>query len=264
MSGNNKEREGRSNLKQYVYVVRQLASREIKHGNASKRLGHFWNVINPLVTMFSMVLIFGTAFHRDIREFIPYVFTGVIIYSFYNSSMSGSLKALSGNKALLIRTKIPRNLLVIEKVYVSFVRLLFSLVGYAAALIITKTAISPHIALVPVMLALSIIIMLGIGKMLAVINVYFADISYFYKLIMRLVFFASALFYNAEKLSPAMQQVIMYNPIYLSISFARTCILYHSFPEPVIWIRLMVYAAVTYLLGSLIFKKGSQDVVAKL
>lgn len=251
-------------LKQYWYVIRQLASREIKHGNSSKKLGQLWNIINPIISMITMTFIFAAVFHRDLREFTPYVFTGIIIYGFYNNSMEGSLRALSGNKSLLLRTKIPKNLLVIEKVYVSFIRMLFSLVGYVIVLFFTGVVITPHIAFLPVMIILSIFIMLGIGKILAVVNVYFADISYFYKIVMRLVFYASALFYNAEHLSPVMQQIIMFNPIYLSITFARACILYNGVPAPGIWIRLAVYAAIAYIIGTIVFRKGSQDVVAKL
>jgi len=264
MSDENMKTSYSSDFKQYIYVVRQLASRELKQGNSSKKLGQLWNVINPFVSMITMSLIFGAVFHRDIKEFIPYVFTGIIIFGFYDRSMGGAMRALSGNKALLIRTKIPKNLLVIEKVYVSFLQMLFALVGYVIVLIVVGTRVTPHIALVPIMILLSIMIMIGIGKILAVINVYFADISYFYKIIMRFVFYSSALFYHAERLSPAMQQVIMFNPIYLSITFARACILYNGVPAIGIWIRLIVYAVVIYIVGSLIFKKGSQDIVAKL
>lgn len=264
MSDNNIHTEEGSSFKQYIYVVRQLAARELKHGNSSKKLGQLWNIINPIISMITMSIIFGAIFKHDLKEFIPYVFTGTIIYGFYDRSMGGAMNSLSGNKTLLIRTKIPKNLLVFEKVYVSFIQMLFALVGYVAALIITGTKITPHIAFLPIMIILSIIIMVGIGKILAVINVYFADISYFYKIIMRFVFYASALFYHAEKLSPAMQQVIMFNPIYLSITFARACILYNGVPAFGIWIRLVIYAVVIYIIGSLIFKKGSQDVVARL
>ena len=247
-----------------MYVVRQLASREIKHDNSSSKFGQLWNILNPVIAMLTMSFIFAAVFHNDLRTFVPFCFTGTIIFGFYDRSMSGALKALSGNKTLLIRTKIPKNILVFEKVYVSFIQMLFALVGHAIARIITGTRITPHIALVPVMIVLSIMVMVGIGKILAVLNVYFADISYFYKVIMRFVFYSSALFYNAERLSPAMQQIIMFNPIYLSITFARSCIIYNSFPSPEIWIRLIIYAVVTYIIGTLIFNKGSQDVVAKI
>ena len=264
MGDNYYEAEKNNRFKNYFYVVRQLASRDIKRGNSSKKLGQIWNIINPIISMIVMSVIFGFVFKRELRTFMPYVFTGTIVLGFYDRSMGGSLNALVGNKMLLIRTKIPKNLLVIEKIYVSFVQMLFALVGYVAVLIITGTHISPHIALIPILIVLSVFILLGIGKILAVLNVYFADISYFYKILMRFVFFSSAVFYSAENLSPAMQQVIMFNPIYLAITFVRACVLYNGVPAFGIWIRLIIYAVVLYIIGAIVFKKGSQDVVAKL
>ena len=261
--GNDKEKE-RSDIRQYIYVVRQLASKEIRRGNTSKTLGQLWNIINPIVYMMTLSLVFGFISHRDIKTMVPYVFTGIIVFNLYDGGMGGSLNALIGNKNLLIRTKIPKNILVIEKVYVALIRTGFSLIGYIAALIITQTRITPHIALLPIMLFLSLVIIIGMGKILAVINVYFADISYFYKILMRFVFFASAIFYDADRLSPAMQKVIMFNPVYLSTTFARACILYNGVPALGIWIRLAIYAAVIYIVGVIVFKKGSQDVVAKM
>ena len=258
------DKKNKGQLKQYWFVLRRLASREIKRGGSSKKLGQIWNILTPVIHMITMTIIFGAAFHRDYREFAPYVFTGTIIFGFFDQSMRGSLGALSGNKALLIRTKIPKNLFVLEKIYVSFAHMLFALVGYVAIIIFTGTHITPHIALLPVMIFFSVFFLLGIGKVLAVINVYFADISYFYRIVIRIVFYASAIFYDAERLSPAMQQIILFNPIYLAINIARTCILHNTFPDPGIWIRLIIYSVAAYIAGSLVFGKGSQDVVAKL
>lgn len=252
------------NFKQNWFVLRQLASREIKHGNSSKWLGQMWNILTPFVSMITMAVLFAFVFKQDIKVFMPYVFTGTIIYGFYDDAMGGAMRSLSGNKTLLIRTKIPENLYVIEKIYVALIRMSFSLVGYVIILIITQTPVGPFLALAPVGIIFAIFISMGIGKILAVINVYFADISYFYKIIMRLVFYASAIFYHLDKAAPAMRMVIGNNPVYLTIHFERACILYNHMPEPLVWIKLAIFAASLYIVGSLIFRKGSQDVVAKL
>lgn len=265
MAGNNTEKsEKKARLKQYIFVIRQLASREIKRGNTSKMLGQMWNILTPFISMLTMAVLFAFVFHRDIVTYMPYVFTGTIVYGFFNSGMNGCMHSLSGNKNLLIRTKIPKNLLTIEKVYVALIHMAFSLVGYVAILIITGTRVGPAVALAPVGIVFAIFIILGIGKILAVINLYFADISYFYQVIMRLVFYGSALFYEADRLSPVVQKVVGFNPIFLTITFERSCILYNQIPEPMIWIKLIIYAVVIYLIGTAVFNKGSQDAVAKL
>ena len=257
---NNKKTEH----KQYLYVIRQLARREIKHSNSSKYLGQFWNILTPFISMITMAVIFAFVFKSDIREFMPYVFTGTIVYIFYDTAMSGAMRSLSGNKTLLIKTKLPVNLFVFEKIYVALIRMSFSLVGYVVILIVTGTMVGPFLALAPVGIIFAIFISLGIGKILAVINVYFADITHFYVVIMKLVYYASALFYKVERASPAMQLVIGNNPIYLTIHFERACILYNRMPEPQVWIKLIIYSVAIYIVGTLIFRKGTQDVVAKL
>lgn len=265
MKENQSSEQKKSRLKQDFFVIRQLSSKEIKRGNASKNLGQLWNVVTPIVSMITLTIIFATVFkHDDVGSFATFVFTGTILFGFYDKGMGSAMGALSGNKSLLIRTKIPKNLLVIEKVYVAFIYMLFSLVGYVIVIIFTRTPVGPTAFLALVVGALSFIIILGIGKILAVINVYFADISYLYRVAMRLVFYGSGIFYSASRLSPVMQQIVSFNPIYLSISFARSCILYNEIPAADVWIKLIIYAAGFYIAGTLIFNKGSQDVVAKL
>ena len=264
MSDNNRGSDKKNKLKQYFFVVRQLAAKEIKHENSSKKFGQIWNILLPFVQMITMAVLFAFVFQKDIKEFMPYVFTGTIVYGFYNNAMSGCLKALSANKGLLIRTKIPKNLFVAEKVYAAFIRMLFSLVGYVIILIVTGTTVGPLVVLAPVGILFAVFISAGIGKILAVINVYFADISYFYKILMKLVFYGSAIFFQVERASPAVQSIMGFNPIYLTICFERNCILYNQISEPLIWVKLIIYSIVIFLIGSVVFKKGSQDVVAKL
>lgn len=260
-----KKTDRRSQLKQYIFVIRQLASKELKHGNASKNLGQMWNILMPTVSMLTLGILFAFVFKRDIKNFLPYVYTGTIIFALYRGGMRGCMGSLSGNKGLILKTKIPKNLFIIEKVYVSLVRMGFSLVGYVIMLIATGTKVGPTAFLAPVGICFAIFIIIGIGKILAVVNVYFADIKYFYDIIMsRLIFYGSALFYDVDRLSPVMQKILGYNPIYLTIYFERSCILYNYVPEPMVWLKLAVFSAVLFVIGNIVFNKGSQDVVAKL
>ena len=71
-----------------------------------------------------------------------------------------------------------------------------------------------------------LVMMLGIGKMLAVINVTFADITYFYKIFTLFLMYGSAIFYRVDRLPLTMQKVMtILNPLYIVISIARECIM---------------------------------------
>lgn len=76
-----------------------------------------------------------------------------------------------------------------------------------------------------------LVMMLGIGKMLAVINVTFADITYFYKIFTLFLMYGSAIFYRVDRLPLTMQKVMtILNPLYIVISIARECIMERAYP----------------------------------
>ena len=118
--------------------------------------------------------------------------------------------------------------------------------------------------LVPVDIAICLVMIIGIGKILAVINVFFADIEYFYHILMLLFMYGSAIFYSTDGMAPAVQMVMSVNPIYIAISIARICVMDGYAPGPMLWVKLVCYAVGFYLLGTFIFNRGTQDIVAEL
>lgn len=250
--------------RQYMFVIRQLARRDVKKGNSSAFLGQMWNVINPFIYMITMVIIFSVVFNNHIPNFPVYVLTGTIIFSLYKSGTTGAMKSMVANKKFLVRTRIPKNIFVVEKVYVALINMLYSMIGYVILIIVTGVSPNLFMFLVPLDIAISLVMILGIGKILAVINVYFADIEYFYRILMLLFMYGSALFYTMDRMAPAAQMVISFNPIYIAITIVRTCVLDGQAPDSMLWVKLGCYAAGFYIFGTFVFKKGTQDIVAKL
>lgn len=249
---------------QYMFVIRQLAKRDIKRGNTSAILGQLWNIINPFIYMITMVIIFSAVFKNNIPNFPVYILTGTIIYTLFDSGTVGAMGSLVSGKSFILKTRIPKNIFVIEKVYVAFINMLYSLIGYVILLIVTGVTPNPFMLLVPLDIAICLVMIMGLGKILAIINVYFADIEYFYKILMLLFMYGSAIFYSTSGLAPAAQVVMSFNPIYIAITIARICVMDGYAPGPMLWVKLICYAVFFYLIGSLVFKKGTQDIVAKL
>lgn len=111
---------------------------------------------------------------------------------------------------------------------------------------------------------LLLVMMTGIGKILAVINVTFADITYFYKIFTLFLMYSSAIFYHITRLSPTMQNFMLINPLYIVITIARKCMMECAFPDWKMWVILGLYAAGCYLAGTVYFNKKIENIVAKL
>ena len=253
-------------LRQNWFVIQQLKKREKQRSLSSTFMGELWEIINPLINMIVMVLVFGKMFGgNDFNQFPLYVLTGTTLYGLFTSGTTMCLQALMGNKNFLIKTQLNRNVYVIQKILLAFRNFLFSLMIYA--FVIALYRISPSVTwllFIPDVF-LMLIMMLGIGKILAVINVTFADITYFYKIFTLFLMYGSAIFYRLDRLSPAMQKIMtIVNPLYTVIAIARECIMERIFPDWKLWVIVSVYAGGCYLVGSVYFNRKIEDIVAKM
>ena len=110
-----------------------------------------------------------------------------------------------------------------------------------------------------------LIMMVGIGKILAIINVTFADITYFYKIFTLFLMYGSAIFYRIDRLSPTMQKVMtILNPLYTVILIARESVMENSWPNSKLWVIVGAYAAICYVIVTILFDRKIEDIVAKV
>ena len=253
-------------LRQNMFVIHQLVERDKKRSLSSTFMGELWEVINPLINMVVMVLVFGKMFGGgNAGRFPLYVLTGTTIYSLFTSGTTMCLNALMGNQNFLIKTQLSKNVYVIQKILLAFRYFLFSLMIYV--FVLTLYQIHPSITwllFIPDIL-LMLIMMLGIGKILAIINVTFADITYFYKIFTLFLMYGSAIFYRVDRLPVAMKKCMtILNPLYTVISIARECMMERVYPNWKLWMIIGAYAGSFYLVGTVIFNRKIEDVVAKI
>ena len=79
-----------------------------------------------------------------------------------------------------------------------------------------------------------------------------------------MLMYGSALFYRLDRLAPYVQDVMIINPIYISITIARVAIIDRTSPTFSMWIVMMVYAILCYVVGTYVFNKESDNIVARL
>lgn len=252
-------------LKQKIFVIQQLIQRDQKHNISSTFMGELWEIINPLVNMVVMVLVFGKMFGNGSDRLFPlYVLTGTTIYNLFTSGTNMCLNALSGNKNFLIKTQIKKNIYVLEKVLFAFRNFLFSIIIYIFVLVIYR--ISPNwtwLYIIPDIFLL-LVMMQGVGKLLAIINVSFADITYFYKIFTLMLMYGSAIFYRVERMAPYVRKAMIINPIYTAITIAREAIMDKKIPTSTMWLVMIGYAVLCYVIGTYVFEKKSDHIVARL
>lgn len=254
----------RDRIRQYLFVIRELVSREIKRKYARSTLGIIWSVLNPLLTMAVMSLIFSTIFKRNIVNFPIYYLTGSILWSLFTESTNHALTALVDNKSLLIKVKLPMLVFPLARSCTALANLGYSMVAYIIMLVVFRIKPNIYMPLIFVFAAGLFLFSLGMGYILSILYVIFGDIKYLYGVLLHVWMYLSAIFYPVSRTAPIMQAIIKRNPVYNYIACARQCVMEGRLPSADQWARCFIWSIGVYILGRLYFNRMKNRVLQKI
>ncbi len=241
-----------------------MTGREIKRKYARSVLGIIWSVLNPLLSMVVISMVFSTMFRRSIQNFPIYYLTGQIFWTLFQTSTTASMTALVDNRSLLLQAKLPKQVFMLSRIYTALVNFAYTCIAYVLMLLVFQVPLNPAMPLFFVAVILMVLFSMGIGYALATAYVFFADIRYLYGVFLTFLMYLSAIFYPVDALPEAMQRVIGVNPVYVMIAFARQSILEGTVPEPIEWVKALVWSIGSLVVGLLIFKTNENKVMQKL
>lgn len=251
-------------MKQYIFVITQLVSREMKRKYARSSLGIIWSVLNPLLSMAVISFVFSQMFARNIENFPIYYLTGSLLWSLFTGATNAAMTTLVDNKSLLIKTKLPMEIFPLTRTITSLVNFGYSMIAYIIMLFIFQIPFQFYMPLFFLYAIGLFFFSLGVGYLLSVLYVYFGDIKHLYSVLLSLLMFMTAIFYPVEATPVEVQSIIKANPIYNYISSARKCILDATFPNTEEWIRMIVWSVGMYAFGKIVFKKMQNKVFQKI
>lgn len=250
--------------KQYWFVIRQLTQKEIKRKYSRSKLGVLWSILNPLLHMIVMSAIFSTIFKHNIDNYPIYFLGGHIVWDFYTASTRSVMTSLTDNSTMLIKMKLPMNTFPQSKTFSALVNLGFSLIPFIGVMIFFRVSVNFSVLFVIPVIFLLYFFTLGIGYILAVAYVFFADIKYLYTIFTTLLMYCSALFYPVSRLTGAMSHIVNLNPVYEFIYSVRCCILYGRMPEFKWIMYIVLWTVVAYVAGKTIFEKNRNKIMQKI
>ena len=214
------------NFLRYKYLLTELVKKNIKLKYRRSYLGILWTLIEPLLTMLVLTLVFGTFFGNNDEQYPVYILSGRLLYSFFSSGTKSGLRAVSGNAAMIKKVYVPKYIYVLSTVISNFVTFLISLVvlvGVGAVLHVQPTIYVVQ-AIVPLFILL--IMTTGISMILATLNVFFRDIEYIWSVFTMLIMYASAIFYQPDRvINTGNGWIFGVNPVYMCISNFREAVL---------------------------------------
>lgn len=226
------------------------------------RLGRGWLVLGPTLQAAIYGLIFGVILgDRRPENFIPFMITGVFLFSFFSGSFSTGASSLTGNKDLVRSLSFPRLLLPISAVIRQLINLLPQLALLALILLLWRQPITWNwLEMIPILLLMTMF-SLGLAMIAARLTVQVRDVSKLIPFITRLVFYTSGIFFELEKILggyPELLALAVLNPVYDFISLARGALVVGYESTLSLWLISIAWAVGTLLFGIWYFWRAEE------
>lgn len=248
----------RKNLQKQWFLFTELAKRDFKLKYKGTVLGMFWSVLSPLLQLMVMRLVFTELFGRNTPYYSTYLFSGLIVFNYYMESTKGSISALSMNKGIILKIKVPKYLFLLSRNVSSLINFLIILPVYFVFVAIDGVPFHLNFFMLLYPVLLLPVFCIGVGMILSAMQVFFNDTRYLYNIFIILLRYLSAIFYDINRFSADVQRYFLINPVYAFIKYFRIVVIDNDIPSLGFHLLLLFYAGVALIIGGIVYKKNNR------
>lgn len=243
----------------YNYLLNQLILREIKARYKQSILGYAWIIFNPLVQMLVYSFVFSIIFKfpTDGISYPIFLFTGLLPWIYFQTSLSSAALVLVDNSNLLKKVNFPREILPYSVICSKSLDLFFSLFLLIIFLIISKFYISLTIFYIIPFFIIQVILMSGLALFLSAANLFYRDIQYVTSLMLLMWMYLTPVVYPISLVPENYLWLYKLNPMVGIIEGYRSAVFNTPFDVSTTLISIVISITV-FLLGFSIFKKSEK------
>jgi len=248
----------------YRFLVRQLVSRDFKSKYKRSILGVLWSLLNPLLNMTVQYVVFSNMFRFDIPHFPVYLLCGNVVFSYFSEACGMALNSIVGNAGLITKVYVPKYIYPLTRILSSLINMLLAMIPLFAAALLSGLFPTKAYLLLPFPLICLALFCLGLGMCLASAMVFFRDIQFLWGILTTVWMYLTPIFYPITVLPDSLQMLVRMNPLYVFITFIRSCVVDGISPDPVVYGQCLLIALAALVAGAAVFKKTQDHFVLYL
>ncbi|MFJ7194832.1 MULTISPECIES: ABC transporter permease [unclassified Streptomyces] len=182
------------------HFITAFATAKLTAQYSQAKLGQIWQIMTPLLNATVYYFIFGVLMNtkRNVEDFVPFLVTGVFIWTFTSSSITAGTRAISGNLGLVRALHFPRASLPIALALQQLQQLLFSLGALVLILVGFGQFPKPSWLLAVPALLLQAVFNTGVSMVVARLAARTPDIAQLTPFVLRTWMYASGVMWSVD------------------------------------------------------------------
>lgn len=258
------------NLVERRGLLFQLVRRDFDQRFVGSAIGWIWGLIHPLVLLVSWWFAFQVCLKvtppdvPEARNYPLFIAAGMLPWLLFSETVQRCASSVLEQANLITKSVFPAEMIPIS-VFLSQMMghlLALTLVIGAAGIILNQ--VSVFLALLPFYLAVTGLLAIGLGWIVASLHVYLRDTAQVTSVVMTLWFWMTPIFLSPENYPERARFLLTVNPLAYLVRGYRTMLLGARIPDLRDLVVAALFGAVLFLIGGLFFrhmKRGFADVL---
>lgn len=197
-------------------------------------VGPFWLTLSMGIMVGGLAYLYAGLFGQDVETYLPYVATGIIIFSMISSLASEGSLVFIGSSALILQLRAPLSIYVYQMLWRNLLIFAHNISIYALILLFVKIDLGWNFFLAFVGLFLVLLNGFWVGLTLGGLSARFRDVPLIVASVMQVAFFLTPIFWTPGSL-PNRALFVHLNPFYYLIEVVRMPLLGKT-PPLSIWL----------------------------
>jgi lipopolysaccharide transport system permease protein len=199
----------------YRELLYFLALRDLKIRYKQAVLGVLWAIIQPVFTMVVFTLLFGKLANLP-NDGLPapvFYLSGLVPWLYFSGTVTNVSMSLVGNADMLTKIYFPRVLLPAASAFGNMVDFAIGTLILLVIAVLYGVPLTLKMALWPLFALPLFLLALGVGMVLAALNVKYRDIRYVVPFAIQLCLFATPIIYPASMVPERYRALLVLNPL---------------------------------------------------
>jgi len=237
---------------------------------ARSKLGGFWMILQPLAQVLIYALILSAVLSAKLPgidsqyAYAIYLTAGFLGWTLFSDIVTRCLTLFIEQGNLMKKMKFPKITLptiVVGSALLNNVMLLIAILGVFAVLGHFPTL---HLLWLPVLTMATIILALGIGLILGIMNVFIRDIGQAVPILLQVAFWFTPIVYPISIIPERLQELLVWNPVYPLIRGYHDVLVYGQAPHLGLVALITLVGLLILAFGLFLFRRASAELVDAL
>ncbi len=182
-------------------LIWHLVKRDFSLRFKRSTLGVLWSLVLPLAQLLVLVFLFNKVVPLNIDGYPAFVFSALLPWTWFSSCLSAAGTLFISNRDLIRRPSFEPYLIVIVNTISNLLIYLVALPILFIVLAWEGRGITPILLTLPLLSLIQGILTVGLGIMIATLNVFYRDVQQIVGVAIMLLFYMTPVFYSSDSVS---------------------------------------------------------------